>query len=592
MNGNPVNQATSDLYRCLCLDLDATYKPDILDIKSIAAIRLELLKSIETAYSSDTTPEQNEANWSRFVGMFNSTYSHKYGIPSNPLLVSSSLFKSLYQLVSAPLKIRTNNVSSLQKQEYYENLLTRESETSYWTFDRSNPFFRLLRHISFVGQNHLDLSWQLVQGKMRHGPGATYAKEYGSAKAELTSFSDKLLEFYPYETFFANYFMMTDLLDSCSNSRAETCRLTLVPKDWKGPRGVFISHKESMLIQLGQAQLITDVQRKNWMRVCYDPYDQDPSKILAYSSSYNRSHATLDLSDASDRIPVELVRWLFRGDLFDHLNAVRSDRIDIGKVSLPMSMFAPMGDGRTFPILSWIACCITVASVLIKQNPDYGHYLFPNRNEIERAASSCRIFGDDIICPSWAYNLVVDNLEVCNLKVNRLKSFCWSPFRESCGIDAYNGVDVTPFRIRDLVSSETSYVKLVAMHNRAKFAYGLNRTCTYLERYIVDRWGRNVVGYTRDSSREPDLLLSYDQQKLFHRCQNRWNCLLHRLERRCLRSVVSKRSNRSSNPRWGLNDFLLLPKFRPEMVGPRTAFEDLVIDTSHHTRLGWRAYSG
>jgi hypothetical protein len=54
------------------------------------------------------------------------------------------------------------------------------------------------------------------------------------------------------------------------------------------------------------------------------------------------------------------------------------------------------------------------------------------------------VFGDDIIVPSDSRELLFDALEILDFKVNIHKSFCTGKFRESCGVDAFDGVDVTP----------------------------------------------------------------------------------------------------------------------------------------------------
>jgi hypothetical protein len=54
------------------------------------------------------------------------------------------------------------------------------------------------------------------------------------------------------------------------------------------------------------------------------------------------------------------------------------------------------------------------------------------------------VFGDDIIIPVDSRELFFSLLEILDFKVNASKSFWTGRFRESCGIDAFDGVDVTP----------------------------------------------------------------------------------------------------------------------------------------------------
>jgi hypothetical protein len=60
------------------------------------------------------------------------------------------------------------------------------------------------------------------------------------------------------------------------------------------------------------------------------------------------------------------------------------------------------------------------------------------------------VYGDDIIIPVNYTDAVVDTLESYGLKVNIDKSFRFSQFRESCGGDFYDGVDVKPIYAREV----------------------------------------------------------------------------------------------------------------------------------------------
>jgi len=60
------------------------------------------------------------------------------------------------------------------------------------------------------------------------------------------------------------------------------------------------------------------------------------------------------------------------------------------------------------------------------------------------------VFGDDLIVPSDYVHQVIGALESADLKVNVNKSFVDGYFRESCGVDAFKGVNVTPTRIKKL----------------------------------------------------------------------------------------------------------------------------------------------
>jgi hypothetical protein len=98
-----------------------------------------------------------------------------------------------------------------------------------------------------------------------------------------------------------------------------------------------------------------------------------------------------------------------------------------------------MGNATTFPVQSlvfWAICCASL---------QYHGFHQPG---------AVFVFGDDIIIPTQAAEFIVDDLESFGLVVNRTKSFWRGAFRESCGVDAFNGVNVTPVRWKTTIDAE------------------------------------------------------------------------------------------------------------------------------------------
>ena len=104
-----------------------------------------------------------------------------------------------------------------------------------------------------------------------------------------------------------------------------------------------------------------------------------------------------------------------------------------------MSKFAPMGSALCFPVESLTFWAIAVGSIW-------------NLTQDQLVArQSVYVYGDDIIIDSKYTKLVIEALESVDLVVNRSKSFLGEhPFRESCGIEAWLGHDVTPLRVKKL----------------------------------------------------------------------------------------------------------------------------------------------
>jgi hypothetical protein len=100
-----------------------------------------------------------------------------------------------------------------------------------------------------------------------------------------------------------------------------------------------------------------------------------------------------------------------------------------------------MGNALCFPVEAMYFYTICVMALLESQN------LLVSRSNIEHVATDVFVYGDDLIIPTDAAAVVFDYLQSYNCKVNVRKTFYRGFFRESCGVDAYSGVEVTPIYI-------------------------------------------------------------------------------------------------------------------------------------------------
>jgi hypothetical protein len=102
-----------------------------------------------------------------------------------------------------------------------------------------------------------------------------------------------------------------------------------------------------------------------------------------------------------------------------------------------------MGSALCFPIEAmFFTTCVVVARLQHNELP------ITYRN-IQKMMRDVFIYGDDIIVPAEEVEVIVDMLEKYGNVVSREKSFWKGRFRESCGMDAYDGVDITPIYIRN-----------------------------------------------------------------------------------------------------------------------------------------------
>lgn len=222
---------------------------------------------------------------------------------------------------------------------------------------------------------------------------------------------------------------------------APTAKLLLVPKDSRGPRVISCEPKELMYLQQGVSRsLMSFIENHPYTRGHVNFQDQTVNGRLALEGSHSRELDTIDLSDASDRVSVELVTYLFPRHVSRKLLALRSTAtlLPDGR-KIPLAKFAPMGSALCFPVESLVFWALAVGTIL------------NSTNDLRLSLASVYVYGDDIIIANGFTEQVIKTLERCCLKVNVQKSFMGAhPFRESCGVDAFKGHDVTISRVKNL----------------------------------------------------------------------------------------------------------------------------------------------
>jgi len=219
--------------------------------------------------------------------------------------------------------------------------------------------------------------------------------------------------------------------------------------------------------------------------------DQTVNRDLAKKGSIDGSVCTIDLSEASDRVSIALVKELFScdPDLLAMLLGFRSTHVKIparkGMRSRlhELRKYSTSGSALTFPVET-LVFFILVLSTLVKLDLGRGVDL---RTSISRLAQSVSVYGDDIVAPADACKSICLALEVLGLKVNTGKTFSQGHFRESCGGDYFRGHDVTPVYIRhDLPSSmrETQAIVAAVANSNLFRKKGLKKTAATIRRHV------------------------------------------------------------------------------------------------------------
>jgi hypothetical protein len=407
--------------------------------------------------------------------------------------------------------------------------------------ENHNPFYRLVR--SYVSRvtakcNFLDII-------PSHGPGAVYPRKDPSVKALMSSIYVSIQEYYDYWEYMNLPF--EDLNTILSRDVLEidriTCNLTFVPKDSRGPRIICVHPAEAIWIQQGQrAVLERAITNALGHRINFR--DQGLNSGMALKASIDREYCTLDLKDASDRISLKLVEYTF-GWNSRYLMAARAHFVHLpGGRIVRLEKFAPMGNCLTFPVQSLLFYAIVRAGIMCQ----YGE----NCTDIY-------VFGDDIIFPSKYHSGVVRALTRCGLVTNSGKTFHRGFFRESCGVDAYHGVDVTPLRWKRWdVSSFPDSISMCALAKNLRLR-GYEETASALYHMIGRRYGTLPISNNPNGSG----IYEYADVDFGYLLRNsivRYDKKLHKWVTPILRGVAVLDSNISHDRRHVLESILRLTR--------------------------------
>lgn len=285
----------------------------------------------------------------------------------------------------------------------------------------------------------------------RFGPGSTFGD-----KGCLTTIPDKMSSS-PTLTRDAWPFLFPwsgTLWGSACASRGESLvtvrgnRFSTVPKDCTKFRGICIEPSINLFYQLAFGQAMKDRLKSKGLHLKTAP---DLHKLIARESSISGKYATIDLSQASDNLSSSLVKLVIPPMWFEPLNDLRSPYTEIvhaGVVkNVLLEKFSSMGNGYTFELETaiFMAICKAVYTV-------HGQKSYMSKNVF--------VFGDDIIVEAALAKDVLAALRFFGFKPNEKKTFLSGPFRESCGGDYFEGVDVRPYFLKELPSEPQDYIAM------------------------------------------------------------------------------------------------------------------------------------
>lgn len=336
--------------------------------------------------------------------------------------------------------------------------------------------------------------FELGGARPKHGPGAVAGHEKGYAKYYF-NYSDRIDEVFNYDEYFGLHKVFQlgggihhyppawpaqAVLDLSSQMEDQLppSRGLFVNKNADGPRYISAEAKEAMWLQqlIGSA-LVRWVQAHPLTKLHVNFTDQKRNGRLALTSSRSGRRATLDMSDASDRVADCAVRLLFPAKIYRLLNAVRSEKARLPDGSIvTLRKHAPMGSACCFPVESIFFWALAVGS--IQQQTGWSQW---------RARKHVYVYGDDIIVTKRFAEPLMRYMESFGLVFNRAKCFVKGPFRESCGVDAIDGVVVTSVKLRRALdfgkSDSSTIISLVDSSNQLFYA-GYWRAATWLKAHV------------------------------------------------------------------------------------------------------------
>jgi hypothetical protein len=278
----------------------------------------------------------------------------------------------------------------------------------------------------------------------KHGPGAVATKERPWEKWRFKRLYQSLERVYPFTEWFVpsiTYLAKSKRpLGKLQVLEYGTAKAVFVPKDSRGPRLISCEPLEYQWIQQGiAAEIVFCINSCSLTSGRVNFTRQEINRRFALMGSSGGGWVTLDMADASDRVSTVLVERLFANThVLEYLLASRSQCTVLPSGQrVMMKKFAPMGSALCFPVESLVFFALAV-NVLV-------HHLGYSR---ERALERIKVYGDDIICHREDYAAVMQYFPYVGLKFNAAKCCTGGSFRESCGMDAYKGTDVTPVKFR------------------------------------------------------------------------------------------------------------------------------------------------
>jgi hypothetical protein len=463
--------------------------------------------------------------------------------------VKGKAFDLLYSLTVAFKKLKGDYPINVLRKQYADFLQTdKDLDALDFLEETTSSMLELARSYVYKLFRGFDLA--SVKALPQPGPGATNSRREKVERYRPHTLYKQINDVLPCEEWWFNHpwevcLRSREWINLVNNMQGSpTARFKFVPKVANKPRGICIEENEMQVMQQAFRKYFYNQLKGLYPYIAID--DQSVNALLALESSLTRENATIDMSEGSDRISRALVSYLFQDipELHDILMAlstkfvVTPDEISEYFPALTSTnKYAPMGSALCFPVMC-IVHLVLCWSII-------AHNTCGKKINISECVY---VYGDDIVIPSVFTEDIYTWLPKFGMKLNKTKSFYRSHFRESCGIHAYNGVDVTPV-----------YQKYAPSHNNAKavasalavesqlYNKGWHETANFLRLQIREHY--HINDYVIAGTSEAGFARPYTDEGLRLFKQNRrrkWNknyqCYTYKSQK-IAKSIIKKKIN-------------------------------------------------
>lgn len=301
-----------------------------------------------------------------------------------------------------------------------------------------------------------ELEW--IEGEMSFGPGATvgvkrvvtFGRKFDLHNIDCTP---EILSF--------GIFCLPEIWKQRVTGFTPTtyAELEFVPKNSKTDRAIEIQPTLNIYVQKGIGSWL----RRSLRRFGLDLSSQEGNQELALAGSLTNELVTADLLSASDRVSHQTVRLLFshRPDVLALLEWARVGRCKSKDGSVrSLEKFSAMGNGYTFELETLIFLSLVMGARCVCQDNQ-----------------AFRVYGDDIIVSTKVWPLLSDSLKFLGFDENSEKTYGNTYFRESCGADYWNGVNVRPFFLKQKVKDSDDFNQLCYIYSNQIILYSSRIRC-------------------------------------------------------------------------------------------------------------------